>query len=71
MVKTGAKKNLAMMAMAYGDVYVAQVALGANPVATLKAFHEAESYPGTSLIIAYSPCTEHGIKRWLKQPHPS
>lgn len=63
--KTGAKKNLAMMAMAYGDVYVAQVALGANPVATIKAFHEAESYPGTSLIIAYSPCTEHGIKGGL------
>ncbi len=63
--KTGAKKNLAMMAMAYGDVYVAQVALGANPVATIKAISEAESYNGPSLIIAYSPCTEHGISGGL------
>ncbi len=63
--KTGAKKNLAMMAMAYGDVYVAQVALGANPVATIRAISEAESYNGPSLIIAYSPCTEHGIKGGL------
>lgn len=63
--KTGAKKNLAMMAMAYGDVYVAQVALGANPVATIRALTEAENYDGPSIVIAYSPCTEHGIKGGL------
>lgn len=63
--KTGAKKNLAMMAMAYGDVYVAQVALGANPVATIRALTEAENYDAPSIVIAYSPCTEHGIKGGL------
>jgi len=55
------KKDLAMMAMAYGDVYVAQVAYGAKDVQVLRAFLEAESYPGPSLIIAYSPCIAHGI----------
>ena len=48
------------MAMTYGTAYVAQVALGAKDSQTVKAFEEAESYPGTSLIIAYSPCIEHG-----------
>jgi pyruvate-ferredoxin/flavodoxin oxidoreductase len=55
------KKDLAMMAMAYGDVYVAQVAYGAKDVQVLRAFLEAESYDGPSLIIAYSPCIAHGI----------
>ena len=63
--KKGVKKNLGLMAMAYGHVYVAQVSLGANPMATIKAFKEAESYNGPSLIIAYSPCTEHGINGGL------
>ncbi|MET0093016.1 MAG: pyruvate:ferredoxin (flavodoxin) oxidoreductase, partial [Sedimenticola sp.] len=52
---------LSMMAMAYGDVYVAQVAFGAKDVQTLRTFIEAESYPGPSLIIAYCPCIAHGI----------
>ena len=55
------KKDLAMMAMAYGDVYVAQVAYGAKDVQVLRAFLEAESYDGPSVIIAYSPCIAHGI----------
>jgi pyruvate-ferredoxin/flavodoxin oxidoreductase len=50
-----------MMAMAYGNVYVAQVAFGAKDVQTLRAFLEAESYDGPSLIIAYSPCIAHGV----------
>lgn len=60
--KKTAKKNLALMAMTYGNVYVAQIALGANPAAAIKAFKEAESYNGPSLIIAYAPCVNHGIK---------
>ena len=60
--KRQAKKNLALMAMAYGSVYVAQVALGANPVAAIKAFKEAESFNGPSLIICYAPCINQGIK---------
>jgi pyruvate-ferredoxin/flavodoxin oxidoreductase len=63
--KRQAKKNLALMAMAYGDVYVAQIALGANPMAAIKAMKEAESYTGPSLIIAYSPCINQGIKGGL------
>ncbi len=59
--KPRAKKDLARIAMDYGDVYVAQVAFGAKDVQTLRAFLEAESYPGTSLIIAYSPCIAHGV----------
>ncbi|MDQ7840585.1 MAG: pyruvate:ferredoxin (flavodoxin) oxidoreductase [bacterium] len=55
-----AKKDLAMMAMTYGSVYVARVAFGAKDTHTVNAFLEAESYPGTSLIIAYSPCIAHG-----------
>ncbi|HEX5226228.1 MAG TPA: pyruvate:ferredoxin (flavodoxin) oxidoreductase [Bryobacteraceae bacterium] len=58
--KRAAKKDLAMMAMAYGSVYVAHVALGANDTHTLKSFLEAEAYPGPSLIIAYSHCIAHG-----------
>ncbi len=55
------KKDLGLMAMSYGDVYVAQVAMGYSDVKTLRAFIEAESYPGTSIIIAYSHCIAHGI----------
>jgi pyruvate-ferredoxin/flavodoxin oxidoreductase len=58
--KTG-KKNLGGMAMTYGYVYVASVAMGANPGQCIKAFLEAEAYDGPSLIIAYSPCINHGI----------
>ncbi len=54
------KKDLALMAMAYGSVYVARVAFGAKDAQTVKAFQEAESYPGPSLIIAYSSCIAHG-----------
>ena len=63
--KTTAKKNLALIAMSYGNVYVAQVALGANPMAAIKAFKEAESYDGPSLVICYAPCANHGIKGGL------
>jgi len=59
--KRTAKKDLGRMAMSYGYVYVASVAMGANMNQCLKAFIEAESYPGPSLIIAYSPCINHGI----------
>jgi pyruvate-ferredoxin/flavodoxin oxidoreductase len=55
------KKDLGMIAMAYEQVYVASVAFGAKDVHTLKTFFEAESYPGPSLIIAYSPCIAHGV----------
>jgi pyruvate-ferredoxin/flavodoxin oxidoreductase len=58
--KTTGKKDLGLMAMSYGDVYVARVAFGAKDHQTLKAFVEAESYPGPSLIIAYSHCIAHG-----------
>jgi pyruvate-ferredoxin/flavodoxin oxidoreductase len=58
--KPTAKKDLALMAMTYGTVYVARVAMGANDAQTLKAFREAEAYPGPSLIIAYSHCIAHG-----------
>ncbi|MGL5684087.1 MAG: pyruvate:ferredoxin (flavodoxin) oxidoreductase [Marinifilaceae bacterium] len=56
------KKDLGAMAMSYGYVYVAQVAMGANQAQYLKAIKEAEAYPGPSLIIAYSPCISHGLK---------
>ena len=56
------KKDLAQIAMAYGYVYVAQIAMGADPQQTLKALKEAESYNGPSLIIAYAPCINHGVK---------
>ena len=56
------KKDLGMMAMSYGDVYVAQVALGANPTQFLKAVLEAEAYDGPSLLIAYAPCINHGLR---------
>ena len=56
------KKSLAEIAMSYGYIYVAQVAMGANPAQTLKAIQEAEAYPGPSLVIGYSPCEMHSIK---------
>ena len=55
------KKDLGMIAMAYGDVYVAQIAMGANPGQTIRTLAEAEDYPGPSLVIAYSHCIAHGI----------
>jgi pyruvate-ferredoxin/flavodoxin oxidoreductase len=59
--KPGPKKDLGMMAMTYGNVYVASVAMGAKDEHTLKAFLEAEAYDGPSIIIAYSSCIAHGI----------
>jgi pyruvate-ferredoxin/flavodoxin oxidoreductase len=59
--KVTGKKDLGMIAMAYGNVYVAQVAMGANMTQAVRAFTEAEAYEGPSLIIAYSPCIAHGI----------
>ena len=56
------KKDLGMMAMSYGYVYVAQIAMGANKNQTIKAIREAEAYKGPSLIIAYAPCINHGLK---------
>ena len=61
------KKDLAQMAMSYGNVYVAQVAIGANPAQTLKALIEAERYNGPSLVIAYSPCINHGVKAGMNK----
>ncbi len=58
--KATAKKDLAKLASDYGHVYVATVAYGAKDVQTLRVFHEAEAYPGPSLIVAYSPCIAHG-----------
>jgi pyruvate-ferredoxin/flavodoxin oxidoreductase len=59
--KRTARKDMGLQAIAYGNVYVAQVAMGANPQHTLQAFREAEAYPGPSLILAYSQCIAHGI----------
>jgi len=61
------KKDLGMMAMSYGYVYVASVAMSANPQQLLKAMNEAEAYHGPSIIIAYSPCINHGINMSLSQ----
>jgi pyruvate-ferredoxin/flavodoxin oxidoreductase len=55
------KKDLALQAISYGNVYVAQIAMGANAQQTLLALREAEAYPGPSLILAYSHCIAHGI----------
>jgi pyruvate-ferredoxin/flavodoxin oxidoreductase len=67
--KIARKKDLGMLAVSYGNVYVAQVALGANPNQTIKAFHEAESYRGPSLILAYSQCIAHGINMTQGMSH--
>lgn len=60
------KKDLGVMAMSYGYVYVAQIAMGANQSQSLKAIREAEAYPGPSVIIAYSPCINHGLRAGMK-----
>jgi pyruvate-ferredoxin/flavodoxin oxidoreductase len=60
--KRQGRKDLGLIAMAYGTCYVAQVAFGSKDIQTVKAFEEAESYPGTSLVIAYCPCIEHGYE---------
>jgi pyruvate-ferredoxin/flavodoxin oxidoreductase len=67
--KTGGKKDLAMQAMSYGNVYVARIAFGANPQQTLLALREAEAYDGPALILAYSHCIAHGydLKNGLTQ----
>jgi pyruvate-ferredoxin/flavodoxin oxidoreductase len=61
--KSVPKKDLALQAIAYGSVYVARVAMGADPQQTLRALREAEAYQGTSLVIAYSHCIAHGIEK--------
>jgi pyruvate-ferredoxin/flavodoxin oxidoreductase len=58
--KPARKKDLALMAMSYGNVYIARVAMGGNDAQTIRAFREAEAYPGPALIIAYSHCIAHG-----------
>jgi pyruvate-ferredoxin/flavodoxin oxidoreductase len=65
--KPTGKKDLAQIAMTNGNVYVAQVAMGANPAQTMQALVEAESYDGPSLIIAYAPCINHGIKAGMNR----
>lgn len=65
--KYASKKDLGMMAMTYGNVYVAQIASGANQMQTIKAFEEAEKFPGPSLIIAYTPCIAHGLLGGMKE----
>jgi len=67
--KETAKKDLGMIAMGYGNVYVAQVAMGANMTQVVKAFSEAEAHPGPSLIIAFSPCIAHGIDMATMMDH--
>ena len=63
--KSSPKKDLGLMCISYRNIYVAQVAMGANMAQTLKAVLEAEAYPGPSIVIAYSPCINHGIKNGL------
>jgi pyruvate-ferredoxin/flavodoxin oxidoreductase len=65
--KNGKKKDLAAIAMSYGHVYVAYVAHGASQAQLLKAMKEAESYPGPSIVIAYAPCINHGLKRGMSK----
>jgi pyruvate-ferredoxin/flavodoxin oxidoreductase len=65
--KATAKKDLALLAMDYENVYIARIAYGAKDIQTIHAFHEAEAYPGPSIIIAYSPCIAHGFD--LKNNH--
>ncbi|MDX9724276.1 MAG: pyruvate:ferredoxin (flavodoxin) oxidoreductase [Myxococcota bacterium] len=67
--KPGMKKDLGQFAMAYGNVYVAQICLGSSPKQAIQAMLEAEAYPGTSLIIAYSTCIAHGINMTTSQTH--
>ena len=65
--KKSGKKDLGKMMMAYGNCYVASVAMGADPNQLIKAITEAEAYPGPSLVIAYAPCINHGIKAGMDQ----
>ena len=67
--KPGRRKDLGMLAVAYGNVYVAQIAIGANPAQTIRAFREAESYTGPSLILAYSHCIAQGIDMTTGMSH--
>jgi pyruvate-ferredoxin/flavodoxin oxidoreductase len=67
--KPSRRKDLGMLAVSYGNAYVAQVAMGANPAQTIRAFLEAESYPGPSLILAYSHCVAHGINMTTSMNH--
>lgn len=67
--KTTKKKDLGLMAMSYGYVYVAQIAMGADKNQALKAIAEAEAYPGPSLIIAYAPCINHGLRAGMGNSH--
>jgi len=67
--KTTGKKDLGQIAMSYGNVYVAQIAMGANNLQTVKAIAEAESFPGPSLVIAYSTCIAHGIDMETSMSH--
>jgi pyruvate-ferredoxin/flavodoxin oxidoreductase len=65
--KYASKKDLGMMAMTYGNVYVAQIASGANQMQTIKALEEAEKFPGPSIVIAYTPCITHGLLGGMSQ----
>ncbi len=67
--KATGKKDLGQIAMSYGNVYVGQVAMGANPTQTVKTFAEAEAHQGPSLILAYSPCIAHGIDMSTQMSH--
>ena len=67
--KSSRKKDLGMIAVAYGNVYVAQIAMGANPAQAVKAFREAESYRGVSLILAYAQCVAHGVNMTTGMAH--
>ena len=67
--KPSRKKDLGMLAVSYGNVYVAQVAMGANPAHTVRAFTEAESYPGPSLLLTYSHCIAQGINMTTAMTH--
>ncbi len=67
--KPSRKKDLGMLAVSYGNVYVAQIAMGSNPAQSVKAFREAESYRGPSLILAYSHCIAHGINMTTAMTH--
>jgi pyruvate-ferredoxin/flavodoxin oxidoreductase len=67
--KSSRKKDLGMLAVAYGNVYVAQIAMGSNPAQTVRALREADSYPGPSLILAYSHCIAHGINMTTAMTH--
>ena len=67
--KEARKKDLGMIAVSYGNAYVGQVAMGANPAQTIRTFQEAESYPGPSLILAYSHCIAHGINMTTSMAH--